>query len=113
MDIKYILRLEAIFVFLAAIVIYTKLGFSWWIFGLLFLAFDISMIGYMLNPKIGAFLYNVVHTYIAPFLLVGVWYFMQKDSVLCIALIWFAHISMDRAIGYGLKLQEFNNTHLS
>jgi hypothetical protein len=75
--------------------------------------YSISMVGYALNPKIGTALYNAVHTYTAPFLLVGVWYFVQEDAVLCIALIWFAHIAMDRAIGYGLKLQEFKSTHLS
>lgn len=113
MSIKYILRIEAVFVFLASIMIYAKLGFSWWTFGLLFLTFDISMIGYMLSPKIGAYLYNAVHTYIAPFLLIGAWYFSQNNTALCVALIWFSHIAMDRAIGYGLKLQEFKSTHLS
>lgn len=113
MNTKYILRAEAVFVFLVAVVIYAKLGFSWWTFGLLLFAFDISMAGYGLNPKIGALLYNAAHTYIAPFLLVGMWYFVQDETLLCVALIWFAHIAMDRAIGYGLKLQEFKSTHLS
>lgn len=112
-SIKYILKAEAAAVFLASILIYSKLDFSWWTFGLLLFAFDISMVGYMVNPKIGALLYNAVHTYTAPSLLVGVWFFVQEVTMLCVALIWFAHISMDRAIGYSLKLDGFKNTHLT
>lgn len=81
-------------------------------FIVLLFAPDISMIGYLLNNKIGAILYNIIHTYS---LSVGVVIcgLLLNETILAIGLIWSAHIGMDRMFGYGLKYPtEFKDTHL-
>ena len=87
---------------------------SWGLFALLFLMPDVSMVGYLANAQIGAAVYNAVHTYLLP-LLLGV-YSVSTDhrTPLLLALIWLAHIGLDRMLGFGLKYPtEFKDTHLS
>lgn len=71
------------------------------------------MIGYVARPRVGALLYNVVHIYAGPALLLSVGLIegsMRADALACI---WFAHIGFDRALGYGLKYPDgFGFTHL-
>jgi hypothetical protein len=38
---------------------------------------------------------------------------VRRSTALRLALVWFAHIGMDRALGYGLKYDDaFTHTHL-
>jgi hypothetical protein len=54
-----------------------------------------------------------LHSYIAPLLLGLIAHFGQVPVLLPIALIWIAHIGLDRAFGYGLKYgSAFGDTHL-
>ena len=88
-------------------------GYAWWIFALLILAPDLSMIGYLAGPHAGAIAYNVVHTLIAPLALAAMGLWFGLDWALQIAIILMAHIAIDRALGYGLKLSTgFKDTHL-
>lgn len=52
------------------------------------------------------------HTFIFPGLLVLVSYANDVRGLMLFALIWLAHISLDRTLGYGLKLEDFHHTHL-
>ncbi|PTF05743.1 DUF4260 domain-containing protein, partial [Staphylococcus cohnii] len=64
---------------------------------------DITTFGYIINTVVGSKIYNIGHTYILP-ILFTLCYLLTKESLLLqISLIWLAHISMDRTIGYGLK----------
>ncbi len=82
-------------------------------FTLLFLVPDIFMLGYLAGPRIGAALYNAGHSYLGPLILAGVGSLANAQMPLLIALIWGAHIGIDRAIGYGLKYGSgFKDTHL-
>ena len=38
-----------------------QLDFAWWVFPACILLPDISMIGYAINPKVGAQIYNFIH----------------------------------------------------
>ena len=108
-----LLRLEALFVGVAACVAYSQLGVSWWLFAILILAPDLSMLGYLGGPKAGAATYNFAHWYGLPFACVGWGVFGHAHLVLAVGLIWVAHIGFDRALGYGLKYAEgFGFTHL-
>ncbi len=78
-------------------------GFSLWIFLLFLLVPDISMLGYLIDKKIGSYVYNIGHSYIVPILITLFYLVIGENLLLEIALIWLAHISMDRTIGYGLK----------
>jgi hypothetical protein len=68
---KPLLQLEG-----AAVLIVSLMGYRWnhsgWIeFVLLFLVPDLSMIGYGANARVGAAMYNAVHTYVGPLPLAG------------------------------------------
>ena len=77
------------------------------------LAPDISMLGYLKDPKIGAVIYNIGHSYIIPVILLIVSFHLQSSVWMAISLIWALHIAIDRALGFGLKLPTgFRDTHL-
>jgi len=94
--------------------LYARSGASWWLFAVLWLAPDLSMLGYLISPCRGARLYNAFHTYLLPALLALASFVLHTRSLLLpIALIWMNHIGVDRALGYGLKYAEgFGWTHL-
>lgn len=107
-----LLRIEGAVVLIAALVGYAHLGGSWGWFIALFLLPDISMLGYLRNPKLGASCYNLVHTYITPAMVLFVSMYLHSTAVLYV-LIWIAHIGFDRFLGFGLKYPTFfKDTHL-
>lgn len=111
---RSLLRLEGALIFVAALIGYDTVGPSWWFFVVLFLAPDLFMCGYLAGPRIGAHLYNVGHTYAVPLAVGALSIILSDPFVGAIALIWAAHIGIDRAIGYGLKHDTgFHDTHLS
>jgi hypothetical protein len=108
------LRLEGAAVFLASIWLYGGQLGSWWAFTALFLAPDLSMATYLAGPAIGARFYNLVHNYVAPIFLATYGPSVGRADVVPYALIWTAHIGLDRLLGFGLKYNDaFRNTHLS
>jgi hypothetical protein len=108
-----LVRLEWLAVLIMAVAAYWSGGYAWWIFALLILAPDLSMVGYLAGPYAGAIAYNVVHTVIAPLALAAVGLWFGVDWALQIAIILMAHIAIDRVLGYGLKLSTgFKDTHL-
>ena len=108
-----VLRLEGVAIALAAGAVYQISAGSWLLFALLFLVPDLFMLGYLRNPRVGALVYNLGHTYIAPFILLVGWLMVSTPAVLWVTCIWTAHIGFDRALGYGLKdTSGFKNTHL-
>jgi hypothetical protein len=107
------IRLEWAVVAVAAIVFYASTGVSWWLFAVLILAPDVSMFGYLGGPRIGAIAYNALHILIVPVLLLLAGHLSGSAAAIAVALIWIAHIAIDRALGYGLKLSTgFQDTHL-
>jgi hypothetical protein len=79
----------------------------------LFLTPDLFMLGYLAGNKVGAFGYNVAHTYTAPVLAWSALWFSGETSGYWLVLIWVAHIGWDRLLGYGLKYETaFKDTHL-
>ena len=107
------LRVEAAAFLLLSVFAYHLSGFSWLLFGVLFLAPDLSMVGYLFDSRRGALIYNIVHNYAAPVAVGVLGHLTKNETLVAIGLIWAAHISMDRAVGYGLKLpSDFRDTHL-
>lgn len=108
-----IVRAEWWLVAIVAIVLFRLTGVSWWVFALLILAPDLSMVGYLAGPRAGAAAYNAFHTLVFPVLLAlaGIWF--EQPVAVAVGLVWVAHIAVDRALGYGLKLPtDFRDTHL-
>jgi hypothetical protein len=108
------LRLEGLAVAALSIALYARSGASWWLFAVLWLVPDFSMLGYLVNSRIGAHSYNAVHSYILPSALALAAFLPHRQALLPFALIWFNHIGVDRLLGYGLKYPAgFGFTHLS
>ena len=107
-----ILRLECLLVFLITLYLFHKLGGNWLFYGLGMIAIDISLIGYVVNNHIGGLVYNIGHSYIIPRIILLAALIIDKDSIILFALVWNSHISMDRALGFGLKHETFHLTHL-
>jgi hypothetical protein len=111
--VRVLLRLEGLTLFAGMVLLYWIWGGSWWVFAILFLAPDLSFIAYLSDPKSGAIVYNAAHSYMAPVALLTTGFAAGEPLVLSIAMIWLAHIGIDRALGYGLKYQAgFGFTHL-
>jgi uncharacterized protein DUF4260 len=107
------IRLEWGVVALVAVVFYGSAGVSWWLFAAVILAPDLSMLGYLAGPRVGAIAYNAFHILIVPMLLLLAGRLSGHVVAIAVALIWIAHIAIDRALGYGLKLPSgFQDTHL-
>ncbi len=108
-----LLRVEGGALLLAALVLYGQTGGNWLLFVLLLLAPDLSMLGYQAGNATGAAVYNLAHTEVFPALLGAAGLLAGQPMLLALALIWFAHIGMDRVLGYGLKYPSgFKQTHL-
>ncbi len=110
---RLLLRLEGLTLFAVAVLLYAISGGSWLLFAALLLAPDLSFAGYLAGPRFGAACYNIVHTTIGPLALGAAGLTLPSPAAVAVALIWLAHIGIDRALGYGLKYDAgFGFTHL-
>lgn len=110
---KDLLKLEELCFFLGSLWAFSTLPYSWWwFFGLLLLP-DIGAAGYLINNRIGAWTYNILHHRgIAVLLYLSGIYFNNIYLELA-GIILFAHIALDRSFGFGLKYEKgFKYTHL-
>ncbi len=108
-----LLRVEGGVLLAMSVLLYWVNGGSWVLFGLLILAPDVSMLGYLLGSKVGTASYNSVHNYVPPAGLAAFGVMGGSPLAVSVALVWFAHIGMDRLAGYGLKYASgFKDTHL-
>ena len=111
-------RIESAVVAALAVVVTLSVGYAWWWLLALFLVFDLSMLGYLHGPRLGALCYNLAHSYALPALLGAVavaaaTFHHPIDWLGVVAIAWVFHIAVDRALGYGLKTTEgFEHTHL-
>jgi hypothetical protein len=117
---KLSLKLEELAMWIGCIILLYVSQVDWWWYALMFLGPDISMIGYLVNTKVGAWSYNLFHhksVAIVIFLL-GLTIqlpcdIQNKDWLINLGIILFGHSSMDRFFGYGLKYENgFKFTHL-
>jgi hypothetical protein len=108
-----LLRVEGAVLLVLSIGAYSHVHGSWLLFAVLFLAPDLFMLGYLANARLGAATYNAVHTLAVPLLLLGFAVGWRHPVAAAVALIWIAHIGLDRMLGYGLKYPTFfKDTHL-
>ncbi|QLQ35344.1 DUF4260 domain-containing protein [Micromonospora robiginosa] len=111
-------RVEGLAVAALTVVVTVTAGYPWWSLLALFLVFDLSMLGYLGGPRLGALCYNLAHSYTLPAVLgavaVATAGFDDRAGWLgVLALAWVFHIAVDRGLGYGLKTAEgFEHTHL-
>ncbi|HWG21421.1 MAG TPA: DUF4260 domain-containing protein [Terracidiphilus sp.] len=112
-SVLYILRCEGLAVAVLTAILYARSGASWWLFAALWLAPDLSLLGYFAGPSLGARIYNSVHAYATPITLAVCALLVGAHALVPIALIWGNHIAVDRLLGFGLKYPAgFGWTHL-
>jgi uncharacterized protein DUF4260 len=108
-----LIKLEELGMFLFGIYVFSSLPYEWWWFPILILTPDISMVGYLVNDKVGAVLYNIFHHKAIALAMIFLGYYLPDSLIVLIGSILLAHSSMDRFFGYGLKtFQGFKFTHL-
>ena len=111
--VRLMLRVEGVVVLAAALAAYSQFGLGWGVFALWLLVPDLSLLGYLAGPRVGAALYNAAHSYVGPVALLALGVLAAMPWAVAGGLIWCAHIGMDRALGYGLKYGSgFGLTHL-
>ena len=109
---KNLLRLEELALFGFSVFLFSGLDYAWYWYALFFLAPDLSMLGYLADPRFGAWTYNLIHhkglsvaVYVLGALLSVPWLMFAGTILL-------GHSSLDRVQGYGLKYEDaFQNTH--
>lgn len=110
---RRLLHLEGLAVAAASLALYFDAGHGWLLLVVVILAPDLSLLGYLGGPRLGALAYDAVHTYAGPVALGAVGVLGGYDLAVQLALVWLAHIGLDRLLGYGLKYPTgFKDTHL-
>lgn len=107
------LRVEGLAALVAGLVIYGANGGPWLLVVPLLLVPDLSMLGYLRDPRLGAFTYNLFHNWAIGLVVLGIGLWSSVSWLLLAGAILVAHVGMDRFAGYGLKLPSaFRDTHL-
>jgi Domain of unknown function (DUF4260) len=110
---KLILQAEGAALLGSALLVYAQTSHGWGLFALLFLVPDVTMLGYLRGPRLGAIIYNLGHSTLGPLglCLMG---WLALPHAWPLGLIWLGHVGFDRMLGYGLKYGDaFKHTHLS
>ena len=107
------LRLEGAAAFIAGMALFSWLGGPWLLAIPLLLVPDLSAVGYLRGPRLGALTYNAVHNWATGLAVLGLGLAADSPAVAIAGAILVAHVGMDRAVGYGLKSPaSFHDTHL-
>lgn len=110
---KNLLKLEEFLLFCLSLFLFSQLDYSWGWYALLFFTPDLSMIGYLANPRFGAWTYNLIHHKGVGITLYVLGALLTIPWLMFVGTILFGHSSFDRVFGYGLKHEDaFQNTHL-
>ncbi|GHF52326.1 hypothetical protein HNQ07_003153 [Deinococcus metalli] len=107
-----LLRVEGLALCILSAAAFLHEGGHW---GYLFLGFlaDLTFVGYVAGPRVGAALYNAVHSTVLPIALTAAGLLLNQPLATLSGLVMLAHIGFDRAAGYGLKFPDaFGHTHL-
>ena len=109
-----LLKLEEVGMFLLSIILFNQLDYAWWVFPACLLLPDISMIGYVMNPKTGAWIYNSFHHKLVAIITFSIGLWLNVSVITLAGIILLGHSAMDRMFGIGLKYKDrFTHTHLS
>jgi hypothetical protein len=110
---KAVLKLEEGGLFCLSLILFNLLGYSWWLYAALILTPDISILGYLINQKAGAVIYNLFHHRGLAIILYALGIYTFNYALIVIGIIILGHSSLDRLFGFGLKyFDSFKHTHL-
>jgi hypothetical protein len=110
---RLLLRIEGAAALVAGAALYLHLGGGiLWLVPLL-LVVDVSMLGYLAGPRVGAVVYDLVHEWALGLAVLGLAWWLAAPALGLAGAILVAHTGMDRLAGYGLKYPTgFGDTHL-
>ena len=100
---KALIRFEEFALVILSLYLFLALDYAWWWFPLLFFVPDVSLIGYVLNPKVGAITYNFIHHKALAVLLYVFGSFIRLPALHLSGLILLGHSSFDRVLGFELQ----------
>jgi hypothetical protein len=110
---KWTLWLEEFAQAVVALLLFAHLPYAWWWLAALFLVPDISMLGYLMGPRIGAFCYNLAHHKALALATGTAGWLLGTNWLLLTGTVLLFHSALDRVMGYGLKYATgFRDTHL-
>jgi hypothetical protein len=110
---KTLLKSDELASLLLATLVFTQLPYAWWWLPALFLVPDLSMLGYLAGPRLGAWCYNLAHHKLLALALGAAGYLLGHPALMLAGTVLLFHISFDRLLGYGFKLETgFKHTHL-
>lgn len=110
---KNILRLEEAAEAALAALVFAQLPYAWWWLPALFLVPDLSMVGYLAGPRVGAVCYNLAHHKALALTLGALGWTLGSAPLLLAGAVLLFHSAVDRLLGYGLKYATgFKATHL-
>ena len=108
-----LLRLEGAAALGAGAWLWGQVGGDWLPFVPLLLAPDLSMLGYLRGPAVGARVYNAFHNWALAGAVIGVGWWLAVPQAMAAGAVLLAHSGIDRLLGYGLKYPTaFRDTHL-
>ena len=103
---KTLVKLEQVALVFLSIYLFFALDYTWWLFPVLFFVPDLSMIGYLINPKVGASTYNFIHHKALSVSLYLLGSLIRLPALQLTGLVMFGHSSLDRALGFELQKME-------
>ena len=107
------LRLDGFVLLAASLILFASTHQPWWLVPAVILLPDLFMLGYLRGTRVGAAVYNLGHSYPLPAAMSLTGALGHHPLTLALALLWLAHIGMDRLARYGLKYDTgFQHTHL-
>ena len=110
---KNLLKLEELSLLVLSLFLFSALDYGWGWYALLFLTPDLSMVGYLANPRFGSWTYNLIHHKGLAVALYLLGYLFSTPWLMFAGTLLLGHSSFDRVFGYGLKYPDaFQNTHL-
>jgi hypothetical protein len=107
------LRAEGVVAFVAGLMAWVGLGGNPVVLVALILVPDVSMLGYLRGPRVGAIAYNLVHSWATAGIVAGAGLLLGQGWLVLAGVLLLTHAGMDRGLGYGLKYPTaFQDTHL-
>jgi hypothetical protein len=107
------LGIEGLVLLAGALTAFGLLGRPSWLVPARILVPDLTAGGHLAGTRPGAHLYNLAHATLLPAVMLGAVCWQVGRLVHAVALIWLAHIGLDRLLGMGLKYNDrFTHTHL-
>ncbi|KUG09709.1 DUF4260 domain-containing protein [Solirubrum puertoriconensis] len=110
---KTLLKTEELAELLLAVAVFAHLPYAWWVLPAAFLLPDLSALGYLAGPRVGAISYNVFHHKALAIACGVAGWVLGVPGLLLASTVLLTHASFDRLLGYGLKYATgFQDTHL-